>query len=95
MVYRIVGNPARRAKVMCRISDDFSLDPKVRYGLLSFNSEKWNKSRSIFRIKPMFVKEIEEAGVEFALVYGKIVSRASCRKGISNALNVKDGSEKV
>lgn len=34
-----------------------------------------------FRIKPMFVKGIEEAGVEFESVYGKIVSRVSCKNG--------------
>lgn len=34
-----------------------------------------------FQIKPMFVKGIEEAGVEFESVYGKIVSRVSCKDG--------------
>lgn len=34
-----------------------------------------------FRIQPMFVKGIEEAGVEFESVYGRIVSRVSCKNG--------------
>lgn len=34
-----------------------------------------------FRIQPMFVTGIEEAGVEFESVYGRIVSRVSCRNG--------------
>lgn len=34
-----------------------------------------------FQIKPMFVKGIKEAGVEFESVYGKIVSSVSCKNG--------------
>ncbi len=34
-----------------------------------------------FRIQPMFVKGMEEAGVEFESVYGKIESRWSCKDG--------------
>lgn len=34
-----------------------------------------------FQIHPMFVKGIEEAGVEFDSAYGKIVSRVSCKEG--------------
>ncbi len=34
-----------------------------------------------FRVQPMFVKGIEEAGIEFESVYGKIVSQWSCRDG--------------
>ena len=34
-----------------------------------------------FRVQPMFVKGIEEAGIEFESVYGKIVSKWSCKNG--------------
>ena len=34
-----------------------------------------------FQVKPMFVKGIEEAGIEFESVYGKIESRWSCKNG--------------
>ena len=34
-----------------------------------------------FKVQPMFVKGIEEAGVEFYSVYGKIESKWSCRDG--------------
>lgn len=35
-----------------------------------------------FQVKPMFVKGIEEAGVEFESVYGTIESRWSCKNGV-------------
>ena len=34
-----------------------------------------------FKVQPMFVKGIEEAGVEFESVYGKIESKWSCKDG--------------
>ncbi|RRD94031.1 alfa-L-rhamnosidase [Clostridiales bacterium COT073_COT-073] len=34
-----------------------------------------------FKVQPMFVKGIEEAGVEFESVYGKIESKWSCKEG--------------
>ena len=34
-----------------------------------------------FKVQPMFVKGVEEAGVEFDSVYGKIESKWSCRDG--------------
>ncbi len=34
-----------------------------------------------FKVQPMFVKGMEEAGVEFESVYGKIESKWSCRDG--------------
>lgn len=34
-----------------------------------------------FRVKPMFVKGIEEWGTEFESVYGKIVANTSCKAG--------------
>ncbi len=34
-----------------------------------------------FLVRPMFVKGIEEAGVEFSSVYGKIAVHTSCRQG--------------
>ena len=34
-----------------------------------------------FQVKPMFVKGIEECGTEFESVYGKIVTKTSCKNG--------------
>ncbi len=34
-----------------------------------------------FQVKPMFVKGIEEWGIEYESVYGKIVARTSCKEG--------------
>ena len=34
-----------------------------------------------FQVKPMFVKGIEEWGIEFESVYGKIAARTSCKSG--------------